>query len=193
MSATRGPSWSRSCESYRDAGVRNILALRGDPAEGPSAPWTPTPGGLTYATELVELVREMGGFTIGVAAFPEGHPSAASLEHDAQVLVAKARAGAEFAVSQLFFRAQDYVDLVDRVRAHGVDIPILPGIMPITNLTSVARMAELSGADIPAEVMARFDGLTDPADVRRVGVEIATELVPGGARRVALRGCTSTR
>jgi methylenetetrahydrofolate reductase (NADPH) len=163
-------------ESYRDAGVRNILALRGDPAEGPSAPWTPTPGGLTYATELVELVREMGGFTIGVAAFPEGHPSAASLEHDAQVLVAKARAGAEFAVSQLFFRAQDYVDLVERVRAHGVDIPILPGIMPITNLTSVSRMAELSGADIPAEVMARFDGITEPADVRRVGVEIATEL-----------------
>jgi methylenetetrahydrofolate reductase (NADPH) len=171
--------------SYRAAGVRNILALRGDPADGPSAPWTPTPGGLTYASELVELVREMGGFTIGVAAFPEGHPSAESLEHDAQVLVAKARAGAEFAVTQLFFRPDDYFGLVERVRAHGVDIPILPGIMPILNLRSVARMAELSGADIPAEVMARFDGVTEPADVRRVGVEIATELcqalLAGGA------------
>jgi methylenetetrahydrofolate reductase (NADPH) len=127
----------------------------------------------------------MGGFTIGVAAFPEGHPSAESLEHDAQVLVAKARAGAEFAVSQLFFRPQDYFELVERVRAHGVDIPVLPGIMPILNLKSVARMAELSGADIPAEVMARFDGVSEPADVRRVGVEIATEfcqaLLAGGA------------
>jgi len=172
-------------ESYRAAGVRNILALRGDPKDGPSAPWTPTEGGLTYAVELVELVREMGGFTIGVAAFPEGHPSAESLEHDAQVLVAKARAGAEFAVSQLFFRPQDYFELVERVRAHGVDIPVLPGIMPILNLKSVARMAELSGADIPAEVMARFDGVSEPADVRRVGVEIATEfcqaLLAGGA------------
>ena len=163
-------------QSYRDAGVRNILALRGDPKEGPSAPWTPTPGGLTYATELVELAREMGGFTIGVAAFPEGHPSAESLEADAQVLVAKARAGAEFAVTQLFYRPQDYVDLVARVRAHGVDIPVLPGIMPITNLKSVRRMAELSGAEIPPELMARFDGVEDPAEVRRIGVGIATEL-----------------
>jgi methylenetetrahydrofolate reductase (NADPH) len=171
--------------SYRDAGVRNILALRGDPPEGPSAPWTPTPGGLTYAIELVELVKELGGFTVGVAAFPEGHPSAESLERDAQVLVAKARAGAEFAVSQLFFRPQDYLDLVSRVRAHGVDIPVLPGIMPITNLKSVSRMAELSGADIPDEVLGRFDGVSEPADVRKIGVEIATELcqalLDGGA------------
>jgi methylenetetrahydrofolate reductase (NADPH) len=171
--------------SYRDAGVRNILALRGDPPEGPSAPWTPTPGGLTYSVELVEMVKEMGGFTVGVAAFPEGHPSAESLERDAQVLVAKARAGAEFAVSQLFFRPQDYLDLVERVRAHGVDIPVLPGIMPITNLKSVSRMAELSGADIPAEVLGRFDGVSEPADVRKIGVEIATELcqalLDGGA------------
>lgn len=163
-------------ESYRDAGVRNILALRGDPKDGPSAPWEATPGGLTYAVELVELAREMGGFTVGVAAFPEGHPSAASLEADARVLVAKARAGAEFAVTQLFYRPQDYVDLVARVRAHGVDIPVLPGIMPITNLKSVRRMAELSGAEIPPELMARFDGVEEPAEVRRIGVEIATEL-----------------
>jgi len=163
-------------EAYRDAGVRNILALRGDPKEGPSAPWTPTPGGLTYATELVELAREMGGFSVGVAAFPEGHPSAVSRAADAQVLAAKARAGAEFAVTQLFFRAEDYAGLVARLRTAGVDMPVLPGIMPITNLKSVARMAELSGAEIPPELMARFEGVTDPADVRRIGVDIATEL-----------------
>ncbi len=163
-------------DSYRAAGVRDVLALRGDPKEGPRAPWTPTVGGLTYASELVELASGLGGFSIGVAAFPEAHPSAASKDADAQVLAAKAAAGAEFAVTQLFFRATDYADLVARVRALGCDIPILPGIMPITNLKQVARMAELSGAELPDEMIARFDGLTEPADVRRVGVQIATEL-----------------
>jgi methylenetetrahydrofolate reductase (NADPH) len=172
-------------ESYRSAGVRNIMALRGDPAEGPTAPWTPTPGGLTYASELVALVHGLGGFSIGVAAFPEGHPAAESREHDARVLAAKAAAGADFAVTQLFFRASDYFGLVERVRAAGSDIPILPGIMPITHVGSVRRMAELSGADVPASVLARFDGLTEPADVRREGVRVATELcqelLAGGA------------
>ena len=162
--------------SYRDAGVRDVLALRGDPKEGPRAEWTPTPGGLSYASELVALAHETGDFSIGVAAFPEGHPSAASKDADAQVLVAKAEAGAEFAVTQLFFRSSDYADLVARVRAMGCDIPILPGIMPITNLRQVTRMAELSGAELPDEMVARFDGLEDPADVRRVGVAVATEL-----------------
>ncbi|GAB2879414.1 methylenetetrahydrofolate reductase [NAD(P)H] [Nocardioides pacificus] len=171
--------------SYADAGVRNILALRGDPSDGPSAPWTPTEGGLTHAVELVELCHELGDFCVGVAAFPEGHPSAESLEHDAQVLVAKARAGADFAVSQLFFRASDYFALVERVRAHGVDIPILPGIMPITNAGQVKRMAELSGAALPDEVTQRLAAAADPAEVRKVGVQIATELceelLAGGA------------
>lgn len=171
--------------SYEAAGVRNILALRGDPKEGPTAPWTPTEGGLTYARELVELAREVGSFSIGVAAFPEGHPSAASREQDARVLVEKARAGAEFAVTQLFFRPADYFELVERVRAHGVDLPILPGIMPITNLASLRRMAELSGAVVPAELLARLEGRSSPDDVRREGVAIATELceelLAGGA------------
>jgi methylenetetrahydrofolate reductase (NADPH) len=162
--------------AYRQAGVRDVLALRGDPREGPRAPWTPTPGGLTYADELVALAHGMGGFSIGVAAFPEGHPAAMSKDADAQVLVAKAAAGAQFAVTQLFFRASDYAGLVERVRALGCDIPILPGIMPITNLRQVARMAELSGADLPDELTSRFDGLEDPADIRHVGVQIATEL-----------------
>ncbi|HQR26902.1 MAG TPA: methylenetetrahydrofolate reductase [NAD(P)H] [Nocardioides sp.] len=171
--------------SYADAGVHHILALRGDPKEGPRAPWAPTEGGLTHARELVTLAHEVGSFSVGVAAFPEGHPSARSLDDDADVLCEKARAGAEFAVTQLFFRAADYFSLVERVRARGVQIPILPGIMPITNLRSVRRMAELSGADIPRQVLARLEGLSDPADVRREGVSIATELcedlLAGGA------------
>jgi methylenetetrahydrofolate reductase (NADPH) len=172
--------------SYAAAGVRNVLALRGDPPAGPTAPYEMHPEGLRYATELVELTKSLGDFCVGVAAFPEAHPSAESLDADARVLAAKARAGADFAITQLFFRPDDYFRLVDRVAALGVDIPIIPGIMPITNLTQITRMAELSGAALPIEVVERvsaFDG--DAAAVRAEGIAIATELcdtlLAGGA------------
>jgi len=173
-------------DDYESAGVRNIMALRGDPSEGPRAPWTPTDGGFTHATELVELVRERGTFDIGVAAFPEGHPSAASLDADADVLAAKARAGAAFAVTQMFFRAEDYFGLVDRVRARGVDIPILPGIMPILNLGNIRRQGELIGTDVPASIIERISAHDDdPAAVRAEGIALAAELcetlLEGGA------------
>jgi len=162
---------------YAAAGVRNVLALRGDPPEGPTAEFVPHPHGLNNAVELVEMVKDLGHFDVGVAAFPEVHPAAESADSDARYLAAKARAGADFAITQLFFRPSDYVALVERVAALGVDIPIIPGIMPITNLTQITRMAELSGAAIPEEVVARvsrFEG--DPAAVRREGVAVATEL-----------------
>jgi methylenetetrahydrofolate reductase (NADPH) len=172
--------------AYADAGVRNVLALRGDPPAGPAAPFEAHPQGLRYAVELVEMVKELGDFCVGVAAFPEGHPSAESLDADARVLAAKARAGADFAITQLFFRAEDYFGLVDRAARLGVEIPVIPGIMPITNLAQVTRMAELSGAALPEQVVARvarFDG--DPAAVRAEGIAIATELcdtlLAGGA------------
>jgi methylenetetrahydrofolate reductase (NADPH) len=172
--------------SYADAGVRNVLALRGDPSEGPTAPYVAHPEGLHYAVELVEMVKELGDFCVGVAAFPEGHPSAASLDADARVLAAKARAGADFAITQLFFRADDYFRLADRVSALGVDIPIVPGIMPITNLAQIRRMTELSGAALPPEVVERVARHgDDAAAVRSEGIEIATELcdvlLAGGA------------
>jgi methylenetetrahydrofolate reductase (NADPH) len=172
--------------SYADAGVRNVLALRGDPREGPTAPYVPHPEGLRYAVELVELVRSLGDFCVGVAAFPEGHPSAESLDADARVLAEKAHAGAEFAITQLFFRADDYFRLADRVSALGVDIPIIPGIMPITNLSQIRRMAELSGAELPPEVVERVARHGDDAiAVRNEGILIATELcdtlLAGGA------------
>ncbi len=172
--------------SYADAGVRNVLALRGDPAEGPTAPYVQHPEGMRYAVELVEMVRELGDFCVGVAAFPEGHPSARSLDTDAQVLAAKARAGAEFAITQLFFRADDYFRLIDRVHALGVDIPVIPGIMPITNLAQIRRMTELSGAELPQEVVERVARHgDDTAAVRSEGIQIATELcdtlLAGGA------------
>jgi methylenetetrahydrofolate reductase (NADPH) len=161
---------------YADAGVRNVLALRGDPAGGVGRPWTPHADGLDHADELVRLVRDLGAFCVGVAAFPEGHPEAPDLEADARVLAAKADAGAEFAITQLFFRADDYAGLVERAARVGCDIPIVPGIMPITSLGQLARFAELSGAAVPDEVVAAFAGLSDPADVRARGVELATRL-----------------
>jgi methylenetetrahydrofolate reductase (NADPH) len=172
--------------SYAAAGVRNVLALRGDPPGGPGTPWSPTPGGLTYATELIELVTSLGDFCVGAAAFPLGHREADSLEHDAQVMRAKQDAGAAFAITELFFRVQDYVALRERCDAAGVHIPILPGIMPITSLPQIQRMTELSGREIPPEVVervSRYDG--DPAAVRAEGIAIATEmcddLLAGGA------------
>ena len=172
--------------AYANAGVRNVLALRGDPPEGPTAEFVPHPEGLNNAVELVELTKELGDFCVGVAAFPEVHPAAESADSDARYLAAKARAGAEFAITQLFFRPADYFALVDRVAALGVDIPIIPGIMPITNLAQITRMAELSGAALPQGVVdrvARFDG--DPAAVRAEGIAVATEicdqLLAGGA------------
>lgn len=173
-------------DTYHEAGVQHLMALRGDPSDGPRAPWVATPGGLDYASELVELARARGDFRIGVAAFPEGHPSAQSLDQDADVLVAKARAGAEFAVTQMFFKAEDYFALVERVRARGVDIPILPGIMPILNLNAIRRQGELIGTAVPDSVVARLsahDG--DPAAVRAEGIAVAAELcadlLEGGA------------
>ncbi len=172
--------------AYAGVGVRNVLALRGDPPEGPTAPFQAHPRGLRHALELVEMVKSLGDFCVGVAAFPEGHPSAESLDADARVLAAKARAGADFAITQLFFRAEDYFGLRDRVGRLGVDIPVIPGIMPITNLAQIKRMAELSGAALPAEVVARVarhEG--DPAAVRAEGIAVATELcdtlLAGGA------------
>jgi methylenetetrahydrofolate reductase (NADPH) len=172
--------------SYAAAGVRNVLALRGDPSDGPTAPYTPHPEGFNYAVELVKLVKSLGDFCVGVAAFPEGHPSAESLDADARVLAEKAHAGAEFAITQLFFRPDDYFRLADRVSALGVDIPIIPGIMPITNLAQIRRMAELSGAALPPETVERVARHGDDAvAVRKEGITIATELcdtlLSGGA------------
>ncbi len=172
--------------AYAAASVRNVLALRGDPPDGPGSPWTPTPGGLSYASELVALVRSLGDFSVGVAAFPEGHREAASLEDDVRILRAKQDAGAEFAITDMFFRAADYFALLDRGRSGGVEIPVLPGIMPITSLGQVRRMAELSGREVPAEVVARVsrhEGNTEA--VRAAGIEVASELcqelLEGGA------------
>jgi methylenetetrahydrofolate reductase (NADPH) len=173
-------------DAYAAAGIEHVMLLRGDPADGPRAEWVATEGGLTYAVELVELARSRGEFRIGVAAFPEGHPRAASRDADADVLCAKAHAGAEFAVTQMFFRTQDYFDLVERVRSRGVGIPILPGIMPILNLNAIRRQGELIGTEVPADVVERIsvhegDAAAMRAEGIAIAVELCEELLAGGA------------
>ncbi|HEY5183403.1 MAG TPA: methylenetetrahydrofolate reductase [NAD(P)H] [Actinomycetes bacterium] len=171
---------------YAEAGVRTVLALRGDPQGGPGTPWVPHPDGLQHADDLVRLVRGLGDFSVGVAAFPEGHPESPDLDTDARHLAAKVAAGADFAVTQFFFRVEDYFRLVERAERHGARVPIIPGIMPVTNVRQIQRFAQLSGAALPGELAERLTAVQDdPEAVRAIGVEAAVELceqlLDGGA------------
>ena len=164
-------------QEYRSHGVHTILALRGDPPTGPDTPWEPHPGGLTHAVELVELIKETGDFRVGVAAFPEGHPESPDLDFDAKILARKQQAGAEFAITQLFFQVEDYERMLERAAVHGCTMPIIPGIMPVTNVAQIERFAALSGAAFPRDLADRFAKVAeDPEAVTALGVEVATEM-----------------
>jgi len=171
---------------YAAAGVRNVLALRGDPPGGLGTPWQPHPGGLEHADQLVSLVKSLGDFCVGVAAFPEGHPESPDLDSDARQLAHKVAAGADFAVTQFFFEPDPYFRLVERAARHGCTVPIVPGLMPVTNASQIKRFAELSGTSMPPWLIDRLrDVEDDPVSVRSLGVELATDLaqqlLDGGA------------
>ena len=159
--------------AYRKAGVENLMALGGDPPTDPGA----APGELFHAIELVDLARAIGGFAIGVAAHPAGHPASPDLVTDRDRLAEKLRL-ADFAITQFFFEAAEYVGLVEDLRARGVDKPVLPGIMPVTSLASIPRK-EGMGAAVPSWMVARLEAADRSGGaeaVRREGVAIATEL-----------------
>ena len=165
-------------QKYKEAGINSILALRGDPTGGPSAPWAPTVGGFNHADQLVELAMEVGGFEVGVAAFPDGHPaSKGDLAKDVEVLIRKESLGATFATTQFFFEAKSYQRLVEALAAKGSSLPIIPGILPVTNVKQLVRMSELSGTPIPAKILERFSAIeADQEAVQKLGIEIATDL-----------------
>ncbi|WP_214368515.1 methylenetetrahydrofolate reductase [NAD(P)H] [Pseudonocardia sp. H11422] len=163
--------------AYAAAGIRNVLAVRGDPPGDPLGEWVSHPEGLTYADELVRLIRRSGSFCVGVAAFPYGHPRSPDADSDLQRLVAKIRAGADFAISQLFLEPEGFLRLRDRLLEAGCDVPLLPGIMPLTTLRTLRRGPELSGAPLPGHLVERLERFADdPVAFRAAGMEATAEL-----------------
>jgi methylenetetrahydrofolate reductase (NADPH) len=164
--------------SYHDAGVRHIVALRGDPVGGAGAKYTPHPGGYQNAADLVAGIKRAADFEISVSAYPEKHPDSSTVEADIDMLKAKVDAGASRAITQFFFENDLYFRYLDRVRARGIAIPIVPGILPVQNFKAATNFAARAGASVPAWLAERFHGLdNDPATRKLIAAAVAAEQV----------------
>jgi methylenetetrahydrofolate reductase (NADPH) len=164
--------------SYWDAGVRHIVALRGDPVAGPGTRYEPHPGGYDQTCDLVAGIKRVGDFEVSVSAYPEKHPEAASLDADIDALKAKVDCGADRAITQFFFDNDLYFRYLDRVRARGIRTPIVPGIVPVQNFKQVANFAGKTGASVPEWLAGRFEGLDHDLETRKlVAAAVAAEQV----------------
>ena len=165
-------------QEYKIAGVKDLLALRGDPVGGPTSAWVSTPGGFDYAEQLVELATEIGGFNVGVAAFPDIHPaSRGNFQQDIEVLLRKEELGATFAITQFVFDSERYAQLLFALRDRGSKLTLYPGIMPVTNYMQIVRMLELSGGTMPSATRLKFARYqNDPPSIKELGIEVATRI-----------------
>jgi methylenetetrahydrofolate reductase (NADPH) len=164
--------------SYWDAGIRHIVALRGDPAAGVGTAYEPHPGGYEQTCHLVRGIKTIGDFEVSVAAYPEKHPEAASLEADIDVLKAKVDCGADRAITQFFFDNDLYFRYLDRVRARGINVPVIPGILPVQNFKQAASFAARTGASVPDWLAVRFEGLDEDIETRKlIAAAVAAEQV----------------
>jgi len=165
-------------EQYKAEGFHGVLALRGDPVGGPTAPWVTTPGGFDYADQLVELAAQIGGFSIGVAAFPDVHPaSEGNFAKDINVLLRKEELGATFAITQFVFDSGRYEALRNALDARGSKLSIYPGIMPVTSYPQIVKMLELSGGYMPKATRLRFARYqNDPESLKQLGIDVAVQI-----------------
>jgi methylenetetrahydrofolate reductase (NADPH) len=165
-------------KGYWDAGVRHIVALRGDPPEGPGTKYAPHPGGYAYTKDLIGGLKKAGDFEVSVSAYPERHPESPSVEFELDLLKEKVDAGASRAITQFFFDNEVYFRYLDKVRARGISVPVVPGILPVQNFSQARKFAEQCGTSVPGWLARRFEGLDDdPATRKLIAASVAAEQV----------------
>ncbi len=165
-------------KGYARDGIRHIVALRGDPVSGVGTPYLPHPHGYAHACDLVAGIKRLGDFEVSVSAYPEKHPESPSLDADIDYLKAKVDAGAGRAITQFFFENDVYFRYLDKVRARGIDIPVVPGLLPVTNFKQASNFATRTGASVPGWLLKRFEGLDDDPETRKlIAAAVAAEQV----------------
>ncbi len=168
---------SEIVDQYEQAGIANILALRGDPVGGPRSAWISTEGGFDHADQLISFLAERKKFRIGAAAFPDGHPASnGDFDKDLEVLLSKEEKGAQYVVTQFFFNIENFNNLVNSLKNRGSKLKVIAGVLPITNFKQLTRMAELGGTELPRYVLDRINSTTPTDEIEKIGIELATTL-----------------
>jgi len=168
---------SEIVDQYEQAGIENILALRGDPVGGPRSAWISTEGGFDHADQLIAFLAQRKKFRIGAAAFPDGHPASnGDFDKDLEVLLSKEEKGAQYVVTQFFFNIENFYNLVNSLKNRGSKLKVIAGVLPITNFKQLTRMAELGGTELPKYLLDRINSTTPTDEIEKIGVDLATTL-----------------